>query len=99
MVFNLVNRRKKDLQVLMCARISDRWKKHGSNIWLGIKKTWEKVYEGLEVVTDTNLVRWKWETNGMFSVKSAYESLIGGRSMGAHQWEKIWKVKAPQKCR
>ena len=74
-------------------------KRHGSNVWLGIKKTWEKVYDGLELVAGKNEVRWKWETNGLFSVKSAYDSLKCGRSMGVQQWDKIWKVKAPQKCR
>lgn len=44
-------------------------------------------------------IRWKGTKDGMFTVKSAYTALKG--PLGSHDlmWEKIWKVKVPERCK
>lgn len=67
----------------------------GSNIWLGIKKNWEKVKEGIEVVDNGSNARWKYDRNGHFSVKSAYEQLSQPNRTPDTLWAKIWKLRIP----
>ncbi|XP_028773622.1 uncharacterized protein LOC114730681 [Neltuma alba] len=73
-------------------------KRGGSNIWAGIKATWERVAAGIECLAD-NTVKWKWERNGLFSVKSAYDNLSPEIADSDPYWKRIWKLAIPQRCR
>ncbi|KAK4283181.1 hypothetical protein QN277_000163 [Acacia crassicarpa] len=70
----------------------------GSNLWSGIKRTWSKVQQGIELMPNKNL-RWKWTKSGEFTVKSAYDSLRPTEVHPDKLWSTIWKIKAPERCR
>ncbi|KAK4265131.1 hypothetical protein QN277_026221 [Acacia crassicarpa] len=74
-------------------------KRPGSNVWAGIKKTWDKVSGGIETTNTGNNIRWKWERHGEFTVKSAYRVLSGDMEEQGRSWECLWKVRAPHRCK
>lgn len=74
-------------------------KRRGSNIWAGIKATWEKFYSGLEASTDGSNVRRKHDRSGVFSVRPAYETLPSPEVKSDAGWLKIWKLPVLQRCR
>ncbi|KAK4267368.1 hypothetical protein QN277_024155 [Acacia crassicarpa] len=73
-------------------------KRAGSNLWNGIKRTWSKVEEGMEL-SQNGTLRWKWAKNGDFSVKSAYGSLTNNEEQPDTLWGNIWKLKVPERCK
>ncbi|KAK4258548.1 hypothetical protein QN277_004989 [Acacia crassicarpa] len=72
--------------------------KPGSNLWNGIKHTWNKVKDGIEE-RPNGLLRWKWTKDGQFTVKSAYDSLRPLANLPDKLWGSIWKIKAPERCK
>lgn len=44
---------------------------------------------------DANLVKWKWEKRGDFTIKSAYRVLSGNAQAYGRDWGRVWKVEAP----
>lgn len=58
----------------------------GSNVWTGIKRTWDKVCDGIIIDQDRNTVRWKWERSGDFSIKSAYQVVTGNIEEQGRDW-------------
>ncbi|KAK4275212.1 hypothetical protein QN277_018336 [Acacia crassicarpa] len=73
-------------------------RKPGSNLWSGIKRTWNKVREGLEEMPNGQL-RWKWSKDGAFCVKSAYNAFNHDPLPLDPLWGSIWKIKVPERCK
>ncbi|XP_054801608.1 uncharacterized protein LOC129305663 [Prosopis cineraria] len=74
----------------------------GSQFWRGLRNNWEKVEAKLELITNQaneKVVRWKHEKHGIFTVRSAYDSLIDSYDCPDQIWAKIWKLRVPQRCR
>lgn len=70
----------------------------GSNLWKGIKRTWSKVQEGTELLSNGE-IRWKWNKQGMFTVKSAYGALKNEMEQPDQVWGRIWKMQIPERCK
>ena len=73
-------------------------RKPSSNTWQGIKNVWDKMREGM-VVNNNEQVRWKLSKSGDFTVKSAYNLLNEVETHEDPLWNRIWKLKVPERCR
>lgn len=74
----------------------------GSRFWNGIKNNWNLLDKGIEKITledGRDEVRWKLEPHGCYSVKSAYKLIHNDNSPPSSIWNKVWKLKVPQRCK
>ena len=76
-------------------------RRRGSRLWCGIKKVWDSFINGVEVEqrNESIVVRWKHENNGVFSTRSAYNMITQVEQPEQNFWSKLWKVKAPERCK
>ena len=68
-------------------------------MWFGIRKIWDKVATNTLQNSVTGTVKWRLERSGCFSVKSAYKLLAGKDEAQHNGWEKLWKIRAPHRCK
>ena len=76
-------------------------RRQGSRLWSGIKEIWDTFNDGIEIVqrNTTVVARWKYEKSGVFTTKSAYNLLTQVEDPDDIVWSKLWKVKAPERCK
>ncbi|XP_028786509.1 uncharacterized protein LOC114742412 [Neltuma alba] len=71
----------------------------GSNIWKGIKDAWKYVQEGVQTTQGNIEARWRYDRNGVFSIKSAYSLITQDQQVSNPIWSKIWKLQVLQRCK
>lgn len=67
----------------------------GSHFWSEIKQTWDLLEFGLDHVTTSygvNEVRWRFEKNGIFSIRLAYSLIREDDIEEESKWKKLWKL-------
>ncbi|KAK4263497.1 hypothetical protein QN277_028896 [Acacia crassicarpa] len=69
--------------------------KPGSNLWRGVKRTWNNVQDGVEVMSN-GTPRWKWSKSGNFTVRSAYEHSTQDETSVDPIWGKNMEIKDPR---
>ena len=74
-------------------------KRQGSNVWSGINKAWEHVESGIEVDSSQGVVRWKYSNSDLFTIKSAYDSIMKEEVSNEKVWGKLWKLPIIQHCK
>ena len=76
-------------------------RRQGSRLWSGIKDVWDSFMNGMEFEQQdaSIMARWKHEKSGIFSTKSAYSMLTHMEETEHNDWNKLWKVKAPERCK